>query len=36
MENNGRASSSNITKHVNARYFFINEQIDQGVVDVEY
>ena len=36
MGNNGRASISNITKHVNARYLFIKGHINQGRVGVKY
>ena len=35
MENNGRASSSKITKHIKAIYFFIKDRINQGDVKVE-
>ena len=34
LEENGRASSSSRTKHINIRYFFIKDQIDSGNVKV--
>jgi hypothetical protein len=35
-ENNGRASSSKITKHINVRYFFIRDRINSGEITVEH
>ena len=36
LEKNGRASSHKRTRHINIRYFFIKDQIDQGIVQVEH
>ena len=36
MENNGRYLTSDIKKHIESRYFFIKDQINQGDMDVEY
>ena len=36
MENNGRASIKKRPKHINSRYLFIMDQINQGYLDVEY
>ena len=36
LENNGRASSSKRTKHLNIRYFFITNQIKKGDLHIEY
>ena len=36
IENNGRASSSKRTKHLNIRYFFITDQIKKGDLRIEY
>ena len=36
LKNNGRASSSKRTKHMNVRYFFITDQISKGDIEVEY
>ena len=36
LENNGRASSSRRTKHLNIRYFFITDRIKKGELKIEY
>jgi hypothetical protein len=36
LENNGKASSSKRTKHINIRYFFITDRIAKGEVKVEW
>jgi hypothetical protein len=36
LEKNGRASSSNRTKNINVRYFFIKDQIASGKITVEH
>ena len=36
MGKNGRALRSKITKHINARYFFIKDYTDKGDMEVEY
>jgi hypothetical protein len=36
LENNGRASSSKCTRHINIRYFFITDRIKADEVKVEY
>ena len=36
MENNGRASSSKRTKHINVRYFFITDRIAKGDIEIVY
>ena len=34
LENNGMASSSKRTKHINVRYFFITDRINKGELEV--
>ena len=36
LENNGRASSSIRTKHLNIRYSFITDRIKKGELKIEY
>jgi hypothetical protein len=36
LANNGRWSSSKITKHIKSRYFFIKDKVDSGEVSVQY
>ena len=36
LKNNGRASSSKRTKHLNIRYFFITDRIKKGDLHIEY
>ena len=36
LEKNRRASSHKRIRHVNVRYFFIKDQINQGIVEVEH
>ena len=36
LENNGRASSSRQTKHLNIRYFFITDRIKKVELKIEY
>jgi hypothetical protein len=36
LENNGRASSSKRTRHINIRYFFVTDRIKAGEVSVTY
>ena len=36
LENNGRASSSRRTKHLNIRYFFITDRIKKGELKIKY
>ena len=36
LENNGKASSSRRTKHVNIRFFFITNRISKGEVRIKW
>jgi hypothetical protein len=36
LENNGRASSSKRTRHINIRYFFVTDRIKENEMRVEY
>ena len=36
LERNGRASSSKRTKHINIRYFFIKDHIENGDIELKY
>jgi hypothetical protein len=36
LEQNGRASSSKRTKHINVRYYFVKDKIEKGEVRVEH
>ena len=36
LENNGRASSSKRTRHINIRYFFVTDRIKNGEVSVSH
>ena len=36
LENNGKASSSKRTKHINIRFFFVTDRIAKGEVRVEW
>ena len=36
LENNGKASSSRRTKHLNIRYFFIIDRIKTGELKIDY
>ena len=36
LEKNGRASSYKRTRHINILYFFIKDQINRGIVQVEH
>ena len=36
MENNGRMSSTGRTRHINVRYFWVKDQVDQKIVKIEY
>jgi hypothetical protein len=36
LENNGKASSSKRTKHINIRFYFITDRIRQGEISVEW
>ena len=36
LENNGKASSTKQTRHIDIRYFFITDRIKSGAVKVEY
>ena len=36
MERNGRASSSKRTRHINIRYFFVQDRIAAGEMSVAY
>ena len=36
LEKNGRASSSSATKHIHNRFFYVKDQIDQGLIEVEH
>ena len=36
LETNGRWSSSSMTKHGNARYFYIKDNVDQGDVEIQH
>jgi hypothetical protein len=36
LEENGRASSSKRTKHINVRYFFVKDRIDKGEIRLQH
>ena len=36
LENNGKSSSGNRTKHINIRYFFVTDRIKKGEVTVDW
>ena len=36
LEKNGKFSSGQRTKHINVRYFFIKDRIDDGEIEVVY
>ena len=36
MENNGKASCSKRTKHMNIPYFFVKDQVDNKEIKIEY
>ena len=36
LEHNGRLSSSNRTKHINVRYYFVKDCIDRGEFTIEH
>ena len=36
MENNGRVSAGQRSRHINIRYFFIKDRIDKGEVTIIY
>jgi hypothetical protein len=36
LETNGRASSSKRTRHMNIRFFYIKDNVDAGVVQIEH
>ena len=36
LEENGRASSSKRTKHINVRYFFVHDRIKKGEIEVRH
>jgi Reverse transcriptase (RNA-dependent DNA polymerase) len=36
LENNGKASSTKRTKHINVRYFFVTDMIKKGKISVEW
>ena len=36
MLKNGRCSCSSRSKHIDVRYFFIKDRIDNGTIEVEY
>jgi hypothetical protein len=36
LENNGRASSGKRTRHINIRYFFVNDRVAAGDVKIRY
>ena len=36
LETKGKASSSNRTRHINTRYFFIADQVQAGEVSIKY
>jgi hypothetical protein len=36
LEKNGRASSSKRTRHINIRYFFVNDRVESGEVSIKY
>jgi hypothetical protein len=36
LEENGRASSSKRTKHINVRYYFVKDKIEKGEVRIEH
>ena len=36
LEKNGRRSSSQRTKHINIRYFFVTDRIANGEIKIEY
>ena len=36
LKNNGRASISRLTEHINISYFFITDRIKKGELKIEY
>ena len=36
LEKNGKKSSSQRTRAINIRYFFVHDQIEQGAIEVEH
>jgi len=36
LEVNGKLSSSKRTKHINKKYFYVKDQVDQGLVKIEH
>ena len=36
LENNGMASSTKRTKHINVRYFFVTDRVEKGEVTIDY
>ena len=36
LEENGKKSSSQRTRHLNIRYFFVTDQVQQGLMSIEY
>ena len=36
LENNGKKSSSERTRHINIRYYFITDRIKNGELEIEY
>jgi hypothetical protein len=36
LENNGKASSSKRTRHINIRYYFVTDRIANGEISIEY
>ena len=36
LERNGKRSSKKGTRHINIRYFFITDKVQNGEVDIEY
>jgi len=36
LEKNGRASSGKRTRHINIRYFFVNDRVEAGEVSIQY
>ena len=36
LENNGRSSAGKRSRHLNIKYFYITDQVEQGLVKIEY
>ena len=36
LEKNGRSSASKRTRHMNIRYFYITDQVEKGIIKIQY